>query len=127
MVSTDTASHVVDDIPPDLLAFIKDNVNSFAKWDLLRFFHHNPYAQDHIDNLARHVGRDKTEVQRELDSLVTTQALVVRVVADITVYAPTKDDNLRDLMARFFQACDDKVFRSKVIGYVIELEAVRPE
>jgi hypothetical protein len=30
----------------------------FCQWDLVRFFHENPYTTDTADNIARYLGRD---------------------------------------------------------------------
>ena len=55
--------------------FLKHKVNSFIKWDLVRFFHDNPHTADTADNIAGYIGRDTKTVQRELDSLVEADVL----------------------------------------------------
>ena len=42
MASNDLAARLMGDMAPQLLEFLKTKVNSFVKWDLVRFFHENP-------------------------------------------------------------------------------------
>jgi hypothetical protein len=119
------ASRNANDFDPDMADFIQRSVNSFTKWDLIRFFHHNPHAVDHAENLARHVSRDVLQIKPALDELVASEILRAREVSDIKVYSLTDDAATRGLIERFFQACDDKTFRAKAIRYVIQLEADR--
>jgi len=46
------------DLDPELLTFLKGTVNTFVKWDLVRFFHENPHTTDTAENIARYAGRD---------------------------------------------------------------------
>ncbi len=39
MASNDLAARLMGDMAPQLLEFLKTKVNSFVKWDLVRFFH----------------------------------------------------------------------------------------
>jgi len=51
---SDLAARLMGDMDPGLLDFLKTRVNSFVKWDLVRFFHENPHTTDTAENVARY-------------------------------------------------------------------------
>ncbi|MDX9954511.1 MAG: hypothetical protein RBT75_10465, partial [Anaerolineae bacterium] len=57
------------DIDPELLDFLNQYVDSFIKWDLMRFFFNNPHTIDTVDNIARYAGRNPEAVEQELAEL----------------------------------------------------------
>ncbi len=117
MESPSNASSLIND---DLRLFLKNKVNSFIKWDLVRFFHDNPHTKDTAENIARYTGRDMRTIQRELDSLVKSEVLVAQQIADVKVYALSQDDKLRMRINDFIGACHDRQFRVAVIHEVID-------
>jgi hypothetical protein len=102
-----------------LLEFLNDKVNSFIKWDLVRFFHDNPHMKDTADNLARYTGRDQRTVKRELDSLVKSKVLIIEEVSHHQVYSMVEDTQVRETIERFMVACHDRNFRVRAIHQVI--------
>ena len=66
----DFTARLMDDMDPILLDFVKNKVNSFIKWDLVRFFHENPHTADTVENIAKYAGRNVTAVEPELEELV---------------------------------------------------------
>lgn len=99
--------------------FIEKKVNSFIKWDLIRFFHDNPHIQDTAANIAGYVGRDTKTIIRELDGLVVNNVLSVRAHNRIKIYQLTDDVETRSLIHDFVAACFDRDFRVKAIHHVI--------
>jgi len=112
-------SKLMEDMDPDLLAFVKTKVNSFVKWDLLRFFHENPHTLDTVSNIARYAGRGEAEVQAELDALVREGLMERHLMNDTPVYGLTSDEEMRRLLDKFFRACEDRHFRVKVVYHII--------
>jgi hypothetical protein len=104
----------------NLLNFLREKVNTFTKWDLVRFFHDNPHAEEIAPNIARFIGRDLTEVKHELTNLVSSQVLEMRSVSGVQVYRMVDDAATRGLIAEFVSACDDPEFRVQAIHEVIE-------
>lgn len=100
--------------------FIEQNVNSFIKWDLIRFFHDNPHIQDTADNIAGYIGRDPRRIVRELDGLVDVNVLLVNPQHDEKIYSLTDDTETRELISGFVMACFDRNFRVKAIHHVIQ-------
>lgn len=113
------ASHLMGDMDPELLQFLKSYVTSFIKWDLMRFFHDNPYATDTAENIARFIGRDRETVADELAEMVESGVLQSHQVGDLIVYMLATDPRIRELMDRFVLACDDRQFRIKAIYHII--------
>lgn len=104
----------------NLLNFLREKVNTFTKWDLVRFFHDNPHAEEIAPNIARFIGRDLTEVSSDLTSLVAAKVLQIRTVSGVQVYKLEDDAATRALIAEFVSACDDPEFRVQAIHEVIE-------
>jgi hypothetical protein len=119
MTQTDQTSRLMDDMDPELLDFLHDKVNSFVKWDMVRFFHDNPHAADTADNIARYTGRDVRTIADELVGLVEVGVLEQTELSGQTIYMLTSDESMRDLIRTFVLACDDRMFRVKAIYHVI--------
>ncbi|HVU13782.1 MAG TPA: hypothetical protein VHD90_21040 [Phototrophicaceae bacterium] len=103
-----------------LLDFVRDQVNTFVKWDLVRFFHDNPYAANTAENIARVAARDPRIVEQDLQGLVASGILEANTVGNARIYRFVKDQEIRALVASFVLACDDREFRVRAINQVIE-------
>ncbi|MBN1565952.1 MAG: hypothetical protein JXA10_19075 [Anaerolineae bacterium] len=115
----DFAASLMDDMDPRLLELIQTRVNSFIKWDLVRFFHDNPHTTDTADSIARYTGRDVRTVEPELVQLAQDGVLDMEDLSGMRVYTLTQEQAVRELVANFIQACDDRQFRVKAIYHVI--------
>jgi len=119
MGSNDLAARLMGDMAPQLLEFLKTKVNSFIKWDLVRFFHENPNTTDTAENIARYAGRDVAIIEVELDELVGAGVLERQRIGDLQVYSLVSDLEMRSLVDQFIRACDDRQFRVKAIYHII--------
>jgi hypothetical protein len=115
----DLTTRLTGDMDPKLLEFLRTRVNSFIKWDLVRFFHDNPHTADTAENIARYTGRDPEAIQTELLELTEAGVLQTSNVSGLTVYTLATDEEVRDLIDRFVLACEDRQFRVKAIYHVI--------
>ena len=118
--SEDFTAKLMDDMDPALLDFVKNQVNSFIKWDLVRFFHENPNTTDTAENIARYAGRHVDAVQPELEELVKSEVMQKRVLDQTSVYALIKDEKVRRLVDQLIQACEDRHFRVKAVYHIIK-------
>lgn len=100
--------------------FLRQKVNSFIKWDLVRFFHDNAHAADTAENIATVVGRDPETTRRELDSLANAGVLEFEKISGNVIYRLSSDPQMRALIRDFMAACHDRDFRVKAINHVIE-------
>ena len=119
MSSNDLAARLMGDMAPQLLEFLKNKVNTFVKWDLVRFFHENPNTTDTAENIARYAGRDVATIEVEMDELVGSGVLSRQRIGDLTVYSLVEDPTMRSLVDQFILACDDRQFRVKAIYHII--------
>lgn len=117
--SDDFTTDLMDNIDPRLLELIQTRINSFIKWDLVRFFHENPHTTDTAANIARYTGRDARIVEPELIQLAHDGVLVIEQLPDMRVFTYTENAALRALIADFLEQCKDRQFRVKAIYHVI--------
>ena len=119
MTQVDMDSQLMDDMDSGLLRFLQTTVNTFIKWDLIRYFHDNPHAADTAENIGRYISRDAETVAQGLDGLVESGVLRANDVPDARVYALTSDGDMQARIEQFMQACSDRQFRVKAIYHVI--------
>ncbi len=119
MAQSDITSQLMDDMDQGLLDFLREKVNSFIKWDLVRFFHDNPHAADTAESIARFTGRDVRTIEDELAGLVDANVLQQREVSGVKIYTLAQEAAMQELIRQFVLACDDRQFRVKAIYHVI--------
>jgi len=115
----DFTTRLMNDMDPQLLDLVKNKVNTFIKWDLVRFLRENPNTADTDENIAKYIGRNAATVEPEIRELVDSQIMDSKAVNDIPVYSLTPDTETRDLVDRFIVACEDRHFRVKVIYHIV--------
>ena len=119
MNGDDFTAKLMSDMDPRLLDFVKTKVNSFIKWDLIRFFYENPNTADSADNIARYAGRNVAAVEPELEELVDSGVMEKRSMDDLAVYSLAADEETRKLIDGFILACEDRHFRVKAVYHII--------
>jgi len=115
----DLTARMAKDMDPKLFDFLTTYVDSFVKWDLLRFFHENPHTMDTAENIARYAGRAVEDVQDELQNLARHGLLEERRVDQMRVYILRSDPVLRTRLQQFIEATQDREFRRKVIYHMV--------
>lgn len=113
------AASLMDDMDPALLELIRSRINTFVKWDLVRFFHDSPHASETAETIARHMGRDVRTLEPELLQLVRDGLLEMDNLAGLRIFTLTDDMQVRRLLDQFVTACNDRQFRVKAIYHVI--------
>ena len=115
----DFTTRLMNEMDPSLLDLVKTKVNSFIKWDLVRFLRENPNTADTAESIARYVGRNAATVEPELRDLVNGGIMDVKTVEGTPIYTLTTDASTRELLDRFIAACEDRHFRVKVIYHIV--------
>jgi hypothetical protein len=115
----DFTARLMDDMDPDLLDFVKTKVNSFIKWDLVRFFYENPNTTDTVENIAKYAGRPVASVEPELGELVADQIMKRSLLGNTSIYSLSVDEGMRNLVEKFITACEDRHFRVKAVYHII--------
>jgi len=119
MNSDDFTAKLMSDMDARLLDFVKTKVNSFIKWDLVRFFHENPNTADSVENIAKYAGRNPVAVKPELEELVETGVMVRQNIGGIPVYRLADSAEMHQLIEDFISACEDRHFRVKAVYHII--------
>ena len=115
----DFTTRLMDDMDPTLLDFVKKKVNSFIKWDLVRFFYENPHTADTVENIAKYAGRNADAVRPELEDLVESGIMQKKVLDETPIYSLSTDETMRALVDKFILACEDRHFRVKAVYHII--------
>ena len=115
----DFTARLMDDMDPTLLDFVKTKVNSFIKWDLVRFFYENPHTADTVENIAKYAGRNADAVRPELEDLVVSGIMEKRLLNNVPIYSLATDEEMRNLINQFILACEDRHFRVKAVYHII--------
>lgn len=115
----DFTARLMNDMDPELLDFVKTKVNSFIKWDLVRFFYENPNTADTVENIAKYAGRNAAVVKPELEDMVASSVMKKREVGGTFIYSLADNKHMRELVDRFISACEDRHFRVKAVYHII--------
>jgi hypothetical protein len=99
-------------------SFLTQKVNTFIKWDLVRFFYDNPHTVDTAENIAQFVGRDARATQQALAGLQQAAVLDAKQVNSLIIYQLTVDTEMRQLVNEFVAACHNREFRVEAINHV---------
>lgn len=109
----------MDDMDPILLNFVKTKVNSFIKWDLVRFFYENPHTADTVENIAKYAGRNAMAVKPELEDLVDSGIMQKQLLNETPIYSLAPEESMQALVDKFILACEDRHFRVKAVYHII--------
>lgn len=115
----DPATALMEDMEPVLLDFIKANVTSFIKWDLITFFCKNRYIIGTVENLAQYAGRQVPVTEQALEELVGSKIMGKKVLDGLTTYSPGNDEKMWALISKFIVDCEDRDFRIKVVYHIV--------
>jgi hypothetical protein len=118
-IELDLTGRLMADMDPQLLEFLQTKVNSFVKWDLVRFFYDNPKTADTADDIAHFAGRNVETIRAELAELAHDGVLEENQKDGGTLYSLTPDHETRQLLERFVMASEDRQFRVKAIYHII--------
>jgi len=115
----DLTGRLMADMDPQLLDFLRTKVNSFVKWDLVRFFHDNPHTADTVENIARYAGRSVSAIESGLVELAEDGVLNATQVGGMTIYSLASDHEVQQMLGEFVKASDERQFRVKAIYHII--------
>ncbi len=99
-------------------SLIRTKINSFTKWDLVRFFHDNPHTRDTAENIAGFLGRDPQAVKIELSELVRAKVLESDESSEGTIFRLSSKKEVRQIISEFIYACHNRDFRMQVIRII---------
>ncbi|GAB4569762.1 MAG: hypothetical protein Kow0077_02800 [Anaerolineae bacterium] len=120
-----TVARVIDGDEPQLHQFVRMQMNSFLKWDLVRFFHENPQVLALPAQVAAQTGREQQLIQPVLEEMAA-QGMLRRQPqpgSGESYYGLTTDQAICNLLDRLFEALNDRAFRIKAVYTVIRAQA----
>ncbi len=118
-LALDLTGRPTSEVDPPLLDFLKTTINSFVKWDLIRFFHDNAETTDTAVSVAHRAGRTPERIASGLTELAQAGVLEHGHLADTAVYSLTSDPEIRTLLKRCVGASGDRYFRVRAIYHII--------
>jgi hypothetical protein len=108
---------------PSVMQFVEGHVRSLLTWDILVYFHKNPdTAVDHAA-LALRLGRRPDELAPEVQALC--EGGVLRCEGGVVRYDP--EPPMREIIADFVDACQDRGRRLALIALVLHKIAPRSQ
>ncbi|MBU0493677.1 MAG: hypothetical protein KKA73_30760 [Chloroflexi bacterium] len=110
---------VMEDMDADLLNLLKRQLDSFIKWDLVKFFYRQPDNTYQAQDLVQHLNRDLDELETAAQELASAGILDRRWRGNQAGFALAADPTTRRLVAKFMQACQDRYFRMKVVYHIL--------
>jgi hypothetical protein len=112
-------SDIMDEMDPAMLAFIREHITSFTRWDVIRFLYENPNTEDTAESLARFVGRAPHVIAAETQEMQEEGVLEAGTMGERTVYRLTADEDTRKLIADLVDATRDRTFRMKLVYHIL--------
>lgn len=117
-MATPTATTIADrlfEMEPALLHLLTHEINSFGRWDALRYFLETDSEQATLDEIGAAVGRSSEVLLRILGELTTLGWLARRSQGGVTFYVLTQELDRRHLLDRLRASMHDHRFRLQVI------------
>lgn len=119
---TDPAPSMVDlGIDQEAAGRLLPHLDSFVKWELLRFLHDNPDLEAAIEDLARYTGRDETELKPAARALHAAGLFRQGEGEFGYTYSLTSDERLRrqiDQLVEGFVA--DRLVRLSISSHILK-------
>jgi predicted transcriptional regulator len=110
-------------VHPDVEARLLPHIDSFVKWELLRFLYESPDTVARVEDLARYIGRDETEVKPAIRTLAS--AGFVRQIEDDNRYAYglAEDESTRTLIGQLVEAfVADRLVRLVISAHILQAQ-----
>lgn len=97
------------------------HLDSFVKWELLRFLHDNPMLEAAVEDLARYTGRDETEVKPAARALTTAGLFRQEEGQTGYEYALTGDGKMREMIDHLVESfVADRLVRLAVSAHILK-------
>lgn len=111
-------------IGTDILEFVEKYIDTFAAWDLLRYFHENPLYEHSISEIALEIGRKESSITEPLYRLVELGLVSSEGMAgEEPLYKYAAPAEFRWSMEKFLDATRDRTNRLAVVSIVLKKEA----
>jgi len=119
---TDPVPSMVDlGLDQEAATTLLPHLDSFVKWELLRFLHDNPNLEAAIEDLARYTGRDETELKPAARALYAGGLFQQGEEEFGYTYSLTSDEKLRRLIDHLVEGfVADRLVRLAISSHILK-------
>lgn len=117
-----------ENLDPQVSSFVEEYIDSFISWDLILFFHENPYTVGSPTSIAMSIGRLGSDIEPYLERLADKGVLVREFRAgdgSETIYAYKPEPGFEKMVIDFKRALRDRASRLIIVSKVLQKEARR--
>lgn len=115
-----------ENLDPQVGSFVEEYVDSFITWDLILFFHENPYTIGSSSSIAMSIGRLGSDIEPYLEKLADKGILSHEFRAGDgadTIYAYKPEPDFEKMVMEFKRALKDRASRLIIVSKVLQKEA----
>lgn len=117
-----------ENLDPQISVFVEEYIDSFISWDLILFFHENPYTVGSPTSIAMSIGRLGSDIEPYLEKLADKRVLVRELRTgdgSETIYAYRPEPDFERMVIEFKRALKDRASRLIIVSKVLQKEAGR--
>lgn len=117
-----------ENLDPQVSIFVEEYVDSFITWDLILFFHENPYTVGSPSSIAMSIGRLGSDIEPYLEKMADKTILSHEFRAGDTaeaIYAYKPEPDFEKMVMEFKRALKDRASRLIIVSKVLQKEARR--
>lgn len=111
MSRMETTVRIMEKMDSKMKVIAKSLLSSRTRWDLVRFFHANPFTIHTANGLAKLVGRQPSQVKAEIEALLK-QGVLRRLSQDedaASIYSYEPNSDVRLVVELIDGACGGKI------------------
>ncbi|OFW58155.1 MAG: hypothetical protein A2Y75_01145 [Candidatus Solincola sediminis] len=117
-----------ENLDPQVSFFVDEFIDSFITWDMILFFHENPYTVGSSSSIAMSIGRLGADIEPYLEKL-SEKGILTREYrpgdgADV-IFAYKPQPEFEKMVAEFKRALKDRASRLIIVSKVLQKEARR--
>ncbi|HEX2924285.1 MAG TPA: hypothetical protein VHS06_06975 [Chloroflexota bacterium] len=110
-------------IDPAAVRKLLPHLDSFVKWDLLRFLHEAPDIPTRVEDLARYLGRDETELKPAASALAVAGILKQEEKGGSYRYSLVEDEEIRELLGHLVERYqEDRLVRLAISAGILKAQ-----
>jgi hypothetical protein len=117
-----------ENLDQQVAGFVEEYVDSFITWDLILFFHENPYTVGSPSSIAMSIGRLGSDIEPFLERMTAKGILTHEFRAGDgaeTIYAYKPEPDFEKMVIDFKRALKDRASRLIIVSKVLQKEARR--
>ena len=110
-------------VNPEVAVRLLPYLDSFVKWELLRFLHDNPDTAATVEDLARYIGRDETELKPAVRALSNAGLVQQEDGEKGYSYTLATDETTKLLVTQLVQAfVADRLVRLIISSHILKAQ-----